>query len=97
MTPEEIVAKFAHSFDNYDPIDRKMSDSDLTRLQEAVVPLLLQILYDETGAVQNLIGLIQPEATYVACYSEAFPNPIRVGAYDKNINDDAMAVFRARS
>ena len=62
MTPEEIVAKFVHALDNFEPIDRQLSDTDLTRLREAVAPLLLQIPYDEMGAVQNLIGLIRPEA-----------------------------------
>ena len=97
MTPEEIVAKFAHSLYNFEPIDGQPSDSDLTRLQEAVAPLLLQIPYDKTGAVHNLIGLIRPEAAYVARYGEVFPEPTRVGAYDKNIDDDALAVVRARS
>ena len=62
MTPEEIVAKFAHSLDIFEPIVGQPYDSDLTRLREAVAPLLLQIPYDKTGAVHNLIGLIWPEA-----------------------------------
>ena len=66
MTPEEIVAKSAHSLNNFKPIYRQPSESDLTRLQEAVAPLLPQILYNKTGAVHNLIDLIQPEAAYVA-------------------------------
>ena len=97
MTPEEIVAKFAHSLKNFDPIDRQPSDSNLTRLLEAVTPLLLQIPYDETGAVNNLIGLIRPEAAYVARYGEAFLEPTRVRAYDKNIDNNATAVVRTRS
>ena len=80
MTPEEIVAKFVHSIDNFEPIDGQPPDSDLTRLQVAFAPLLLQILYDKTGAVHNLIGLIRLKAAYVAHYGEAFPDPTRVGA-----------------
>ena len=34
---------------------------------------------------------------YVARYGKAFPEPTRVGAYDKNIDDDATAAIRARS
>ena len=41
MTSEEIAAKFAHALDNFDPIVGQPSDSDLTRLREAVAPLLL--------------------------------------------------------
>ena len=65
MNPEEIVAKFAHSLDNFDPIVGQPSDYDLTIFREDVALLLLQIPYDETGAVHNLIGLIRPEAAYV--------------------------------
>ena len=44
MTPEEIVAKFATALDNFGSITEQPSDTDLTRLREAVAPLLLQIL-----------------------------------------------------
>ena len=97
MTPEEILAKFAHSLDNFKPIVGQTSDSDLTILLEAVAPLLLQIPYDETGEFHNLICLIRLEAAYVARYGEAFPEPARVGAYDKTIDDNSTAVVRART
>ena len=97
MTPEEIVAKFVHALNNFEAIDKQPSDTDLTRLWEAVAPLLLQILYDETGAVHKLTSLIRTESAYVARYGKAFPEPTRVGAYDPNIDDNATAVVRARS
>ena len=96
MTPEEIVAKFAHALDNFDPITGQPSDTDLTRLREAVAPLLLQIPYDETGGVHNLIGLIRPKTAYIARYGKAFPETKRVGAYNPDINDNATDVVRAR-
>ena len=61
MTPEEIVAKFAHSLGQFEPIAGQPYDSDLTRIREVVTPLFLHIPYDKTGAVHNLIGLIWPE------------------------------------
>ena len=97
MTPKDIVAKFANSLVNFKPIVGQRSYSNLKRLQEAVAPLFLQIPYDETRVVHNQINLIQPEATYVACYGKAFPKPARVGAYDKTIDDDATAVVHART
>ena len=90
------MAKFAHALNNLEPIDREPSDTDFTKIQEAVAPLLLHILYDETGADHNLIGFIRPEAAYIASYGEAFPNPTRVGTYDYNIDDNATAVVRTR-
>ena len=97
MTPEEIAAKFAHSLDNFEPIVGKPSDSYLTRLREAITPLLLQIPYDKMGAVHNLIGLICPEAAYVTRYGEAFPKPTISGAYDKTIDNDATYVVCVRT
>ena len=97
MTPEVIVSKFTHSLKNFDPIVGQPSNSDLTRLQETVSPLPIQILYDETGAVHNLIGLILPEAAYVSRYGEAFPKPKRVRAYDNTIDNNATSVVCART
>ena len=57
---------------------------------------MLQIPYNKTGAVHNLIGLIWPKAAYVARYGKAFPEPKRVGAYDPDIGDNAAAVVLAR-
>ena len=54
MTPDEIVAKFSAALDNFEPITDQPSDSDLTRLREAIAPLLLHIPYDKTGGTHNL-------------------------------------------
>ena len=97
MTPEEIVAKFANLLEQFKPITRQTSDTNLTRIQEVVTPLLLQILYNETGEVHNLIDLIWPEAAYITRYGAAFLEPTRVGAYDATIDDDATAVVCART
>ena len=95
--PNEIVSKFAHSLEQFEPIVGQPSNTDLTRIREVVAPLLLQIPYNETGAVHNLIGLIRPEAAYITRYGAAFPKPTRVGSYDASIDDSATAVFRART
>ena len=78
MTPEEIVSKFLVALDNFEPITDQPSDSDLTRLREASAPLLLQIPYDETGGVHNLIGIVRAKPVYLKRYGEAFPKPTRV-------------------
>ena len=96
MTTDEIVSKFSAALDNFDPITDQPSDSDLTRLREAIAPLLLQILYDETGRTHNLIGIVRAKPAYLKRYGEAFPEPTRVGAYDLEIDDDATDVVRAR-
>ena len=96
MTPEEIVSKFLVALDNFEPITDQPSDSDLTRLRESIALILLQIPYDETGSVHNLIGIVRAKPAYLKRYGKAFPEPTRVGAYDPKIDDDATAVVRAR-
>ena len=96
MTPDEIVAKFATALDHFDPITDQPSDTDLTRLREVVAPLHLQIPYDETGGTHNLIGIIRAKPAYLKRYGEALPKPTRVGVYDLDIDNNAMAVIRAR-
>ena len=54
----------------------------LTRIREAVAPLILQIMYDKTGAVHNSIGLFRTEAAYVWRYGATFPKLAIVGAYN---------------
>ena len=94
MMPKEIVAKIAHSLKQFEPISGQPSNSDLTTIREVVAPLLVQVPYDETGAVHNLVGLIRPEAAYIMCYGASFPEPKRVGSYDPSI-ENATAVVRA--
>ena len=96
MTPDEIVSKFSVALDNFEPITDQPLESDLTRLREAIAPLLLQIPYDKTGGLHNLIGIFRAKPAYLKRYGEAFPKPTRVGAYDLEIDDDATAVVRAR-
>ena len=97
MTPKEIMAKFANLLEQFEPIDRKPSDTDLTQIRDVVAPPLLQIPYDKTGAVHNLIGLILPEAAYTTHYGAEFLESTRVGAYYATIEDDATAVVHART
>ena len=96
MTLDEIVAKFATALDHLKPITDKPSDTDLTRLREAIAPLLLQIPYDEPGGKHNLIGIIRPKIAYPKRYGKASPEPKRVRAHYLEIDDNATAVVWAR-
>ena len=73
MTSEEIVAIFATALDNFEPITGQPTNTDLTRLWEAVAPLLIQIMYDKTGRKHNLIGLIWSKLAYVIRYTRRSP------------------------
>ena len=97
MTPEEITTLFATAATTFQPIVGQPTDDDLTALRELLYPLLLDIPYDEDGAHprHDLIGLIEPTASYTTTWGAAFPLPPRPPAYPA-IADDASAVVRAR-
>ena len=96
MTPEEITALFATAAASLTPIAGQPTDDDLTRLRDVLYPLLLDIPYDKTEGGHNLIGLIEPTASYTERWGAPFPIPARPPAYPA-IADDASAVVRARS
>ena len=65
MTPEEITAVFATVAAAFTPITHQPTDDDLVALRDVLYPILLDIPYDEDGQ-HNLIGLIEPMASYTA-------------------------------
>lgn len=94
MTPEEITALFATAATTFQPIVGQPTDDDLTAIREILYPLLLSIPYDENGT-HNLIGILEPEATYATTWHAPFPVPQRPPPYPA-IADNASAVVRAR-
>ena len=94
---KEIVAKFADALEQFDLIDGQPSDTDLTRIQELLEKLLLQISYDKTKGTHNRIGLIQPVAAYTMRYGADFSKPACVGAYGVTIDNYAITFVRART
>lgn len=94
MTPEEITASFAAAAATFAPIQGQPTDDDLTALRDVLYPLLLEIPYDEEGE-HNLVGLLEPTASYTATWGSAFTIPLRPPAYP-DIPNDATPVVRAR-
>ena len=94
MTPEEITTLFATAATTFQPIVGQPTNDDLTAIREILYPLLLDIPYDMHG-IHNLVGLIEPTATYEATWGAAFVIPPRPPAYPA-IADDATAGVRKR-
>ena len=95
MAPEEITALFATAAAAFPTITGQPTDDNLTALRDVLYPLLLDIPYNMNGP-DNLIGIIEPVALYMATWGQAFVPPARPPAYPV-IADDASAVVRARS
>ena len=76
MSPKEITALFATAASTFTPIAGQPTDDDLTALRDVLYPLLLDIPYDDqSGGTHNLIGLIEPTASYTATWGVTFPIP----------------------
>eukprot|EP00804_Cyclotella_cryptica_P026164 CCRYP_009758-RA/>CCRYP_009758-RA protein AED:0.37 eAED:0.37 QI:0/-1/0/1/-1/1/1/685/212 len=65
---EEITTAFATVATTFQPISGQPSDDDLTEACDVLYPLLLDIPHDEDGT-HNLIGLIEPTASYTATWA----------------------------
>ena len=74
MMPEKITALFVTVATTFQTIAGQPMDDDLTTLRDVLYPLLLGIPYDKDGS-HNLIGLIEPTASYTTMWGGAFPRP----------------------
>ncbi len=93
MMPEEITALLATAATTIQTIASQPMDDDLTVIRNILYHLLLDIPYDKDG-MHNLIGLIEPTASYTTTWGAAFPQPNCLPAY-LAIPDDASDVVRA--
>jgi hypothetical protein len=97
VSPKEITALFATVASSFSLIAGQPSCDDLTPLRDVLYPLLLDIPYDDQpGGTHNLIGRIEPTASYTAMWGASFPIPACPPAYPP-IPDDATAIVRAYS
>jgi len=97
MTPEDILADFNNTQNQFAPIDHQPTDDDLVRLEETLYPLpSLTIAKVENTTSSASSSTTNHTKKYTAPRSP-FPVPTKPGAYDTSIPDDAKAVLRARS
>jgi hypothetical protein len=96
-TIEMLLAKAA---DVHPRVVGQPTDDDIFKMEEILGPILHNAKYDMiivAGTVNhNLIGLIQPIATYVATWTAAFVIPTRPTPYNLAIDDNATSVVRNR-
>ena len=97
---ENIELLLATAAANFTPIVGQPTDDDIFNIKKVLMPILHNIEYDMAPvagrALHNLVGLIQPIATYVATWTVAFPIPVRLPTYDPTIPDAATSVVRNR-
>ena len=98
MTPNAIALLFKEARDAFHPLEGKPTDNDLLLIRETLLPILMEIPYDQLGGVHSLTAIITDGVRYAADHGgNAFKRPVRLPLYDGGIKDDATTVVRVRA
>jgi hypothetical protein len=93
MTPEAIMLLFREAREAFPPLEGKPSDDNLTTIRETLLPILMEIPYDQLGGVHSLTAILTDPGRYAADHGgSTFVRPSRLPLYDKNIPDNASTV-----
>jgi hypothetical protein len=97
MTPKAITLLFREAREAFPPLKGKPSDDNLTTIGETLLPISMEIPYDQLGGVHSLTAILTDPGRYAADHGgSTFIRPSRLPLYDKNIPDDASTVVRVR-
>ena len=97
MTPKAITLLFREACKAFPTLDGKPSDNNLTMIQETLLPILMEIPYDQLGGVHFLTAILADPGRYAADHGgSTFIQPSRLPLYDKNIADNALTIVRVR-
>jgi hypothetical protein len=58
MTPNAITLLFKEARDAFHPFEGKPTDDDLLLIRETLLPILMEIPYDQLGGVHSLTAII---------------------------------------
>ncbi len=77
----------------FPPFEGKLMDNDLMATRETLLPILMEIPYNQLGGVHALTAILTDPLRYAADHgSTVFKRPARLPLYDKKIADDATTV-----
>jgi hypothetical protein len=95
MTPKAITLLFWEAHKAFPPLKGKPLDNNLTTIRETLLPILMEIPYDQLGGVHSLTAILTDPGRYAADHGgSTFVRPSRLRLYDKNIANDALTVVR---
>ncbi len=88
--PNAITLLFKEARDSFPPIKGKPTDDNLLSIRETLLPILMEIPYNQLGGIHSLTAILWDTVTYTANHgSNAFKRPIQLPLYDSNIADNA--------
>ena len=98
MTPDAITLLFKEARDTFPPIEGTPTDDDLLSIRETLLPILMEIPYNQLGGVHSLTAILADPTKYAANHGGAsFRRPGRLPLYKVSIADDATTVLRVRA
>jgi hypothetical protein len=98
MTPDAITLLFKEARDTFLPFEGKPTDDDLFSIRETLLPILMEIPYDQLGGVHLLTAILADPARYASDQGgSAFRRPVRLPLYNANIADNATTFVRVRA
>ena len=66
MTPKAITLLFRVAREAFPPLEGKPSDDNLTTIRETLLPILMEIPYDQLGGVHSLMAILTEPGRYAA-------------------------------
>jgi hypothetical protein len=98
MTPDAITLLFKEARDTFPPLKGKPTDNDLMSIGETLLPILMEIPYNQLGGVHSLMTILMDAARYTTDHGgRAFKRPDRLPLYDSSIAYDATTVVHVRA
>jgi hypothetical protein len=98
MTPNAITLLFKEARDTFPPIKGKPMDNNLQLIRRNLLPILMEIPYDQLGGTHSLVGILAEATRYAANHGGAtFVHPFCLPLYDGTIADGATTVVRVRA
>jgi hypothetical protein len=98
MMPEAITLLFKEVRDTFPPLEEKLTDDNLMSIQETLLPILMEIPYNQLGGVHSLMAILVDAARYATNHGgNAFKRPDCLPLYDSSITNDATTVVRVHA
>ena len=84
MTPKAITLLFREAREAFPPLEGKPSDNSLTTIKETLLPILMEIPYDQLGEVHSLTAILSDHVRYAIDHGNStFVRPSCLPLYDK--------------
>jgi hypothetical protein len=92
MTPNKITLLFKEARDAFPPFEGKPTDDNLLLIREMLLPILMEIPYDQLGGVHSLTSLFTDPARYATNHGTTSVHPVRFPLYDSSNANNATTV-----